>query len=231
MLEHIQKSYGSHNYECIPIGYSARTLKKDYLARNSIRSRLNINNKTVVLYSGSIAVNFWNDINVYAKYFKYLNSINKDLFFLILTRNPHEPLVRCLDSNGISNYMIKNIPSNEMSEWLSAGDLGIQVMDPMADGATRFGVKVVEYLAMGMPIITNSNVGGVADLVTDHDLGIVIDDFENDNDFGRLISNSDYYSSRCQRFSKKSFEFNNLARKYLDLYVDITNITLKLKKL
>lgn len=229
MLDHMQKSYGSHSYECIPIGYSAKELKKDYLARNSIRSRLNIDNKIVILYSGSIAINFWNDINVYAKYFKYLNSLNKDLFFLILTRDPHEPLARCLDLNGISNFMIKDVPSSEMSNWLSTGDFGIQVMDVMADGATRFGVKVVEYLAMGMPVITNSNVGGVADLVTDYDLGIVIDDFEKDNNFEKLISSSDEYSSRCQNFSKRSFEFNNLARQYLDLYSNITNITVRLK--
>ena len=229
MLEHMRDLYGSYNYACIPIGYSSKGLKHDSLARDSIRNSLNIGDKTVVLYSGSIAPHFWNDINVYAKYFKYLNSIHKNLFFLILTRDTQEPLEKCLSSYSISNYVIKDIPSKEMSSWLSAGDLGIQVMDPMVDGSTRFGVKVVEYLAAGLPIITNSNVGGVAELVIENNLGIVIDDFGVDNDIEALIVDLDSFRNRCKNIAYNLFEFNKLAKRYLGLYSDITNTSVKLK--
>lgn len=207
--------YLKNNIRYIPIGFNEKDYQVSAIHREKIRKELGVNNKKVIVYSGSLQLNFWNDLSVYAKYFTMINEFLDDVHFLILTNSDHENIVGYFIDCSVHNFSILNVKPHDIPVYLSAADVGIQVMNKMEDSQSRFGVKVVEYWASGLPVITNKNVGGICNLIEENNyLGVVLDTIDDLNDlsYDKTIE--------IKKFAVENFSFKKVAKDYLSLYLD-----------
>jgi glycosyltransferase involved in cell wall biosynthesis len=105
-------------------------------------------------------------------------------------------------------------------EELSSALVGMQIMDrPDA----RLGIKVVEYLAAGLPVVVSENVKGAVSIVRNFDVGIVLSEtYENIDDVVDFISdvaeNRHLWKLRCRRLALSMFSTEAVSKNLIDLY-------------
>ena len=190
MIRLTGKDYDSDKVKYIPIGFDSEKFVANTSSRDRIRADLEVQDKKVIVYSGSLQLNFWNDLGIYSEFFNKINLIMDNVHFLILTNSDHDQIIDFFDDKGIVNYSILSIDPTDIALYLSAADAGIQVMYEMEDSETRFGVKVVEYWASGLPVITNRNVGGLCSLIKDDQyLGLIVDSEADLKNIGLYLNN------------------------------------------
>lgn len=217
MIDSLADVNDTKKLKYIPIGFDVNKFSIDTNKRDDIRNELGIQNKKVIVYAGSLQLNFWNDTRIYTEYFQNINSLVDDIHFLILTNSDHAQISTFLETNNITNYSILSVSPKEVPNYLSAADIGIQVMYKMDDSDTRFGVKVIEYWASGLPVITNSNVGGISTLVKNIDyLGLIADDKDDLKIMQDYLQRRD--RGRIKKYAFENFEFSKLVLEYLKLY-------------
>jgi glycosyltransferase involved in cell wall biosynthesis len=130
-----------------------------------------------VVYSGSVGG--WYMTDEMAALFAALKRQRPDAFFLWLTMGPTEIVESAMRKAGVEaqDYAIRNVPSDDVSSFLSAGDIGIAFYRP---GISRLGtspVKVSEYLSCGLPVVMNAGIGDSDQLITSEGVGALVKDF------------------------------------------------------
>lgn len=127
--------------------------------------------------------------------------------------------------------MALNVPQRQVIRQLAAADLAAlpiwQVVehedDPRHDRVVRtiLSVKFAEYLAAGLPVLTSQRAGAAADIVTEHDLGIVYDRAsatELAAWLARWQANPADFGNRAWRYAAEHFDLNSVAERYLGMY-------------
>ncbi len=217
MIESIKIYDNIKKFKYIPIGFDQSKFQIENSKREEIRTSLGIQDKKVIVYSGSLQLNFWNDLRIYAEYFQNINELIDNVHFLILTNSNHAHITEFLKEKNITNYSILSIDPHDIANYLNAADVGIQVMYKMDDSDTRFGVKTIEYWASGLPVVTNSNVGGICSLITSEPyLGVIMDSKKELNNLKTYLNQENSFLIKSYAF--ENFEFSKLALVYKDLY-------------
>lgn len=159
-----------------------RFSKRDDNQRNVIRKALNLSNRLVIVYSGSLGT--WYMFEQMIEYFKVIKALYKEAFFLILNKNAHNYAIEVLNKYSIvpTDYLIKSINPDDMYKYLWASDIGIFLYAPTFSRITTFPTKLAEYLACGLPVIGNAGVGDVEEILEDTNIGVVIHEF-NENEY------------------------------------------------
>jgi len=172
--EHYTRKINHEKIEVIPTFVDENIVYFDSAARSRLRKNMKIEDRTVVVYTGSFYL--WNDPALYAAYFREIKNKLSDAFFLIITRYKTE-IEREMKRQGISgeSYAVLEVKHNEIKDYLSAGDYGIFVMNEVNDSATRLSVKFVEYLAAGLTPIVNKNAGAASQAILRSKMGHLVE--------------------------------------------------------
>ena len=112
---------------------------------------------------------------------------------------------------------------NEIPSILNEIDVGVFFIEPayskIASAPTKFG----EFLAMGIPCVTNAKIGDMDFILQDKNLGLAMNKFdENSFEFAakeiiNLIKQKDTFNS-CRKAAEKYFSLSEGANKYSQLY-------------
>lgn len=75
-------------------------------------------------------------------------------------------------------------------------------------------------MAMGIPVITNSGVGDVAEIVTETNSGIVINEFtwQSFKQVAELLLQSNFSGNRIREGAKKIYALDNAIESYKRMY-------------
>lgn len=194
--------------------------------RSEYRKTNGWDKKMVIVYEGSLSFSSWNNIRNYLMSFSFILEIRPDAHFLIITPSKDIDFPAMMSEYGIikSQYTVKEAMGSELSGWLSASDIGLQVMSRVADSHTRLGIKFVEYLSCGLPVIVNSNVGGAANIINKKGVGAVID-LEDKKEaiktINTLFSNLPILKDRCTKTAKDIFSTKVCAQRYIQIYSNL----------
>lgn len=153
--------------------------------RESIRKELNIEDRKVLVYAGKFG-GIYNDEET-IKLFSYLKAIDSSFYFLILTPNPKNEIEALCTKNSIdpSNFFITRVPFEEMSDYLSASDIGLVSVPAFPSQKFRSPIKVGEYLCCGLPYIVMAGISEDDEWAINHNVGVVLDDF-NQSEVNRV---------------------------------------------
>ena len=198
----------------IPILVDEEVVFFDEEKRKKLRDKFNIKNKTVISYVGSFYG--WNDPELYADYFKKLSKVIETPFFLIITRDKKE-IKKSLKKRGVEsqNYYITSCKHKRIRDFLSAADYGIIVMNENLDSNTRLGVKFIEYLATGLTVVTNSNVGAAKNFILNNKCGIILEKEDELKEINKIKR------SKVLKKYKDNFSKNIILRKYERVYKNV----------
>ena len=115
----------------------------------------------------------WNNVHEYISFMKKVWEIDPGIKLELYVLK--QDIVREeLKKAGIpeDKYLIKTLPQAEVGRTISGCLAGLQIMS-MQD--TRLGIKTVDYLSAGVPVICNNNAMGAAQIVDKFEVGWNID--------------------------------------------------------
>lgn len=217
MGDAVSEVYGKEKVHYIPISFKKKKLIDPAIEKCIDKVFDRQKGREILVYVGSLEPGFWNDLELYSKSIQRLINIKPDLCVLILTASDQVAIRESFLRHEILNFHIEKVNSYSVMSWLSYCNFGIQVMNETRDSFTRFGVKTVEYLASGLPIICNENVGGIIDMINDNNLGLILNEYTEDQDIKQFLDSSQEHRASYIEYAEQNFEVSKVASQYLNL--------------
>jgi len=174
-LDDNQKLGRHTRIQVIPCCVDMDRFKPDPAARARARKELGVEDRLVVVYSGSLG--HWYGEKEMAKIVGHLKRRAPETFFLLLSKldtTKFRELVRA-EGLGDADFATRAVAPVDMPSMLTAGDLGLSLIEPCFSKTGSSPTKVAEYLAAGMPVVVNRGVGDQGDLAGSPESCAVID--------------------------------------------------------
>ncbi|MBI1193282.1 MAG: glycosyltransferase [Bacteroidetes bacterium] len=143
--------------------------------RDAVRKELGIDpNALVVVYSGSVGT--WYMLDEMLQWFVELQKRRPDAVFIFLSAEQERISQRAVYF-GIHNInlVIRKVVYAEMPRYLNCADLGLFFIVPTFSKQASSPTKMGELMGMGIPLVCNSGVGDVGDIVQQSQCGIALD--------------------------------------------------------
>jgi len=114
----------------------------------------------------------------------------------------------------------------EMKDVLSQGGIGLSLIQPHVSKQASCPTKVGEYLACGMPVIYNSGIGDMDEVLGDGDVAVRCDDFSEESirqalDKAVTLFESAAARRRCRRLAEDYFSLEKGVAAYHQLYQEM----------
>lgn len=224
MIDYLRPGARDLDFRLISIGVDMNKFFYNFNLAKQLRRKLNVNNKLVIIYSGSLGLSGLN-IEAFCNLVAKIASTQVNFKLVILSNDSKKSLNNTLKRMPVNLDIIVISPKQQdINGWLSVGDIGIHALPQQLDSQSRLGTKVVEYWANGMPVIVNNNVGDAAGYINDRGLGIVLSGSELSlielNEFLSLSDHRESYKIRCRQVVKENFDMELVSDKYLQCYFD-----------
>jgi glycosyltransferase involved in cell wall biosynthesis len=193
-------------------------------SRRQIRQQFNLENRQVITYVGSLGT--WYLADEMADLMEAAHKLDETTFAMILTQSPPEIMAEKLKKRGFTenDFLVKKVLHSEIPEYLSAADAAISFIKPCYSKLSSSPTKIAEYLAGGLPIITNRGVGDVAEQVEADNVGVVVEEFNAESYNNALLklhnlAKDTDIKERCRESAKKRFDLEAIGgEKYRRFY-------------
>lgn len=222
-VAHYKKIYGAASFSVIPNNVDTEKFKRDEEFRQHFRFENNIKPEEILFcYCGSLG-SHWHDPEIYARYIIKFRELKISHRFLFITPNL-APLKLSFARNNINpeEYIAVSSKFEDVPKYLSAADIGIVLMDKPK---IAMAIKTAEYLAMELPIITNSNLAGAKEIIEGNGVGMLHDISSDLREMQRFIEkfieNRKEFSNRCRRLAEEVFSNKAVAKRYVEIYQEL----------
>lgn len=191
------------------------------MTRDKIRRRLRVENRFVITHVGALGGLYLSE--EIADLIATARQNDPAVFALLLTQSDPDKMVALLHERGFSpdDYFVGRVQSSEVPQYLSASDLGISFVKASYATLSRSPTKIPEYLAAGLPIISNSGVGDVDKLIATSRVGALVDSFDNHRYLNALQQVAELRDSSdfCRMIARQEFDLELVGgARYRRLY-------------
>ncbi|HEY0430155.1 MAG TPA: glycosyltransferase, partial [Pyrinomonadaceae bacterium] len=130
-----------------------------------------------VIYAGSVTGLYL--LEEMARFFLALRTREPKAFFRILTKSPADDAAARLQQAGLApdDFWIGKVSAAEVPSYLRRARLGLSFRKPTFSQVAASPTKIPEYLAAGLPVVSNAGIGDVDDLLEREHVGVVARDF------------------------------------------------------
>ena len=148
----------------------------DLRQRETLRSQLGLDGRRVMAYVGGLGG--WYLTDKVAEFLAAAHKINPSTFTMVLTQSRESYITEPLRAAGVSSadYLVRKVSPSEVRLYLEAADLGLSFRSGQSKIAAS-PTKIGEYLAAGLPVVSNSGVGDVDELIDRDRVGVVLNGF------------------------------------------------------
>jgi glycosyltransferase involved in cell wall biosynthesis len=194
----------------------------------SLRSRLGLDGKWVMVYSGSLGG--WYLASEMVALFSEMSKLVQNSHFLVLTQSYHELIAMHFRRQRIplDRYTIITASPQQVPSLLSSCDFGVSFIKPCYSKLSSSPTKIGEYLAAGLPFITNPGIGDVDELITGEGVGVFAQSFEPAAyhhavlEMLRLLENREQIRSRCRHSAESHLSLSGVGREgYRRVYLKL----------
>ena len=180
-ISYYLQNFAKNEYNCknvlyLPNGVDTDLFQMDEIMRDKKRKELNIENDTVIGYTGSFA--YYEGIPVLLEAFKNLNEKYPNLKLAIMGKayfDGDENINDLVKENDLEEKVIfiPPQPYEKVPDYLSAFDILCCSKLDVEINRVANPIKVVEYLSMTLPTVCSA-VGGINDTITDEKDGFLV---------------------------------------------------------
>jgi glycosyltransferase involved in cell wall biosynthesis len=194
------------------------------VSRNEIRDEYDLNGRKVIVYIGALGT--WYLVDEMADLLLAAREQDKTVFAMVLTQSAPEIMAEKLAARGFSDsdMLIKKVAPGEIPGFLSAADVAVSFIKPCYSKLSSSPTKMAEYLASGLPVITNGGVGDVADQVGADKTGSVVAEFGRQAYLKSLqeieiLQQTCDLPEVCRKSAKDRFDLEKIGgKKYRSIY-------------
>ncbi len=145
--------------------------------RSAIRKKLDIPSSAYVLgYLGSIGT--WYMLEEMMEFFRICRKKDPNMYFLFVTADDEAKIMEKAREKQVPPEFIRvrQAKREEVPSFLAAFNAGLFFIRPTFSKKASSPTKLAELLACGVPVITNTGIGDVDELVREHKAGILVPD-------------------------------------------------------
>lgn len=142
------------------------------------REQLQLPQQALVLsYLGSVGT--WYMLNEMLLFFKQLRAVYPNSVFLFVTPSPASLILKEAQALNINSQDLRVMEAarHEVPTFIKSSDLNISFIRPVYSKISSSPTKLGEVLSMGIPVICNSGIGDVEQIMEQANAGFVLTDF------------------------------------------------------
>lgn len=144
---------------------------------------------------------------------------------LILNRNEHEKIGESLAKHEISPQdvsLVRALP-RDVPAHMQKMHAGLCLIKPCFSKLASAPTKLGEFLAAGIPVVVNTGVGDMAQVVDAYDAGVVMDGFpeseiERAAESLLAVCSDPGAAERCRKAAVSAFSLENGVKRYAGVY-------------
>ncbi|HRJ88832.1 MAG TPA: glycosyltransferase [Pyrinomonadaceae bacterium] len=147
--------------------------------RSEVREAMGINGRNVAAYLGSFGGWYMSD-EMY-DFFEVARKLDKSTFLLILTQRNKEVVASRIKELGFDDrdVFVEGVEPNEVPRYLVAADYAVSFILPCYSKRGSSPTKVAEYLACGLPVVSNRGIGDIDELIEADSVGALLERFDD----------------------------------------------------
>jgi len=188
--------------------------------REAIRDELGLTG-TVFVYAGKAGG--WYDTEEMVAFVAAAKEVFNPLTLLVLTGQ--DPAVfAALCERAEVPFVSRAVPSAEMPAYLSSADVGLCFLRPFPSKLSCSPIKLGEYLACGLPVVSTSGCGDYDELIQTESIGTVVPNSNRDayppaaRELERLLR-EDGVHDRCREAARRWVGRDEVVNpRYLEIY-------------
>lgn len=159
-------------------------------------------------------------------FFLELKKARPEAFFQVLTAAAPSKVREVFDELGIgeNDYAVAKVLPAEVPVYLKKADLGISFRKATFSQIAASPTKIPEYLACGLPVVTNGGIGDTAEMILEDETGVVIGEFSGES-YRRAIEEalklleSEDLAERCRTSAEARFDLRTVGGvRYREVY-------------
>jgi glycosyltransferase involved in cell wall biosynthesis len=182
--------------------------------------------KIRLLYIGQHIVKY--DMDSLFDFFVALNSRCAESYLRIVTYWSVESLtakMQRLPAHIRDRIEISAARSQEMPDRMNECSAGLIFLNPFVSNRVCAPIKLTEYLAAGLPIVVNEDVGDTESIINKYNVGIVVKNKNYDDAAVGLLEllKSPDIEKRCRTVVARDFNLSKSAESYMDIYRRLGN--------
>jgi len=163
----------------IPCCVDVVRFRFDSTARENRRRELGAGSTKLLVYVGKIGPRYMIDETI--EFAKTVRRHVGDARLLVLSHEDPAAFQAIAERHGFGAWMdVRRASTDEIPGWLSAADAGIALIRPSASERGSSPIKISEYLAAGLPVVTTPAIGDVSAAIERESLGVVIPEQTSD---------------------------------------------------
>lgn len=180
----------------------------------------------IIAYIGSIGT--WYMLPEMLDFFKQWLSKKPESVFLFVTNDNADHISAAASKAGIAAASIRIKPAarNEVPVFIAACDYSLFFIKPVFSKRASSPTKQGEIMAMGKPVICNSNVGDTDYVVKEYHSGVLVNDFSN-TEYEKAIEEvtmKNYFNAVAIREgARQFFSLEEGVRRYAEVYRTVLN--------
>lgn len=196
-------------------------IKNRKISRNDIGLK---KSDFIISYVGSTGT--WYMVDEMLDFFKVLNEKKPNSIFLFITKdNQNLIFEKCLEKQiPKSSIIIKESSRELMPSYIGLSDFSIFFILPFYSKKASSPTKMGEIMNLGIPIICNSGVGDVDEVMERCMPELLVKNF-NTQEYERivdlLLNDFNFDSEKIIQTSHNYYSLNKGVKKYLDIYKQI----------
>lgn len=197
----------------------------DPVKRERLRKEWGLAGRLVGIYTGSTSGVYLIEemCRVFAEFLR-----NDPSFFpIVLTKGDVADLERRLIGNGFTpdGFMLTSADPDAVADYLSASDFAVAFYLPTFSRLATSPTKNAEYLAAGLPILTNAGIGDTTEEILEDGVGVILPDFnalsihKSVEDMKQLLLEGATLRTRCRHSAEKRYSLKKVGGPaYLGIY-------------
>lgn len=180
----------------------------------------------IIAYIGSIGT--WYMLPEMLDFFKQWLSKKPESVFLFVTNDNADHISAAASKARIAAASIRIKPAarNEVPVFIAACDYSLFFIKPVFSKRASSPTKQGEIMAMGKPVICNSNVGDTDYVVKEYHSGVLVNDFSN-TEYEKAIDEvtmKNYFNAVAIREgARQFFSLEEGVRRYAEVYRTVLN--------
>lgn len=190
-----------------------------------LKNKLGIKEDDIVItYLGSIGG--WYLTDEIMRFCKLFSDKNPTAKFLFISPHMQEEIKNAAAKYGITaeKLIVKSGKRKEVPTLLSLGQYSIFFIKPCFSKKASSPTKQGEIMAMGIPVIINSGVGDVKEIVEKYNAGYVIDEFtdnEMDAVIEKIAKGNSFNKAAIRKGAQEFYSLSKAVQSYSNVYKQI----------
>lgn len=188
--------------------------------RRAIRTELGLRG-TVIVYSGKAGG--WYDTEEMVAFMAAAKGVFDPLTLLVLTTE--DPTIfATLCERAAVPFVWRAVPPAEMPAYLSSADAGLCFLKPFPSKLSCSPIKLGEYIACGLPVVSTSGCGDYDDVIQTESIGTVVANSARDaypeaaRELKRLLDEADI-GDRCRAAAQRWVGLDEVVvPRYVEIY-------------